>query len=295
MSLTIQGVKIFAVGILLFILSVSDIYSGMPSEKRFELKISGGINHLSGTDFNASEEGWRYIRRVSAEAAGDAFASELNPLDWGGEIAGEITFHLSRLSLSGGLGYISGRGSSEDVTTLNGVTTGTSTTNLDAKAIPVTLGIYYFLPVSPKSQVFLNAGVGYYFVNFSRTARRENDSPYWIDTEFTGSGGDFGFHGGIGFEYSLSKSASLLIEGLGRFAKIKGFEGTRNRNDSNNWSDSIKGKYFTHERLVWGEYWHIRSNIFVDPPSGEDVRNVRDLEIDFSGYTIRVGVKIKLF
>ncbi|MFC2166035.1 hypothetical protein ACFLT2_13695, partial [Acidobacteriota bacterium] len=181
------------------------------------------------------------------------------------------------------------------ISTLAGVTTGSSTTNLKAKAIPVSVGVYYFLPVSSKSRFSLGAGVDYYFTSFCRDARRENTSPYWIETNFTGSGDNFGFHGGIGFEYSVSKNIAIIIEGFGRYAKISGFEGTRTRADSNNISDSFEGKYYALERFVWSSEWLTRAAINSEPPSGADVRNVRDNEIDFSGFTIRIGLKIRLF
>ncbi len=269
--------KLLAIGALFFMIFSVIAYADTISGKRFELKLAGGISYLSGTDFDADT------------------ASEKNPLDWGGEISGEIVFHLSRIAISGGVGYINGKSSSKDVTTEGGVVTATSTLALNAKAIPVTLGVYYFLPVSSRSQVFLHAGAGYYFVSFARDSTRENDTPYWIDINSTGSGGDFGFHGGIGFEYSISENVILLIEGAGRYAKIKGFEGTRNRNDSNNWSDSIDGRYYTLERLTGSQGWVKRTNVFTEKPSGDDVRNVRDPEIDFSGFTFRIGIKLRLF
>jgi len=181
------------------------------------------------------------------------------------------------------------------VSSLEGVTTGTNTSNLDAKAIPVTLGIYYFLPVSPKLRFSIGAGAGYYFARFSRTTHREDNASYWLDADFTGSGGELGFQGGIGLEYALSKNVALVIEGFGRFAKVKGFEGNRKRIDSDGLNDSFNGKFYHSERYVWTEEWLTRVSINSEPPAGDDVRNVRDLEIDFSGYTLRVGLKIKLF
>jgi hypothetical protein len=180
----------------------------------------------------------------------------LNPLDWGGDIAGELTYHISpQIALSGGLGYIKGNSSSEDMTFLGGMTTASSTTKLDTNAIPVTLGIYYFIPVSSKSRIFLSLGADYYFVSFSRAAYRENDSPYWIEADYSGNGGDFGFHGGIGFEYALSGNVAIVIEGFGRSARIKGFEGNRKRVDSDGLNDSFDGKYYFSERFVGSGEW----------------------------------------
>jgi len=264
--------------------------------KKLDLKLFGGLTTLSGTDLDANDDGWTHLRKISAEATGGTFSSDSNHFDRGWELGGEIVYSLSsRIALSGGVGYITGENSSEDMTAVDGVITGFNTTNLKAKTIPVSVGIYTFLPVSSKSRFSLGAGVGYYFTSFTRDARRENNSSYWIETSFKGSGGDLGFHGGIGFEYSVTRNVTILIEGFGRYAKISGFEGTRTRSDSNNFSDSFEGQYFALERFVWTGDWQTRVSINSEPPSGDDVRNVRDLDIDFSGFSIRLGLKIKLF
>jgi hypothetical protein len=277
LNLVISTRKLLRIGVLFFMMFSIIDYADATSEKKFELKISGGISYLAGTDFDPNA------------------ASEKNSLDWGKEISGEILFHLSRIALCGGVGYINGKSSSESVTSEGGAVTATSTSNLDAKAIPLTLGIYYFLPVSSKSQIFLHAGAGYYFVSFERDSRRENDTPYWIEVDLKGNDGDFGFHGGIGFEYAISENIIFVIEGAGRYAKIKGYEGTRNRNDSNGWSDSTTGEFYTLERFLGEQGWQKRTNVFTEKPSGDDVRNVRTPLIDFSGFTVRIGIKLRLF
>ncbi len=274
----------------------SAVHSSTTSEKKFELKISGGIGYLSGTDYEEVSDGWNHLNRISTEAAGGIFTSEHNSFDWGLEMEGEIVFNLSpRFAISGGLGYITEEYSNKRMSSFEGVTTGSSAIDFKAKAVPVTIGIRYFLPISSKSQFSLNAGVGYYFASFSSSSYRENNTPYRQDTDSNGSGGDFGFHGGIGFEYSVSKNVAIIIEGFGRYATISGFDGTRNQSDTNNVSSSVEGKYLTHERLVWTNEWLTRVSIGSEPPSGDDVRDVRDYEIDFSGFTIRIGLKIKLF
>jgi hypothetical protein len=271
-------------------------YANTPPKNRLELKITGGINRLTGTDYEAVSDGRNHLNKISTEAAGGIFTSERNSFDWGGEVAGEIVINLnSRFALSGGVGYIAAEFSNKRVSTLEGETTGSSEIAFKAKAVPVTAGINYYLPVSSKSQIVIGAGAEYYFASFSSSSYRENNTPYRQDTDSTASGGDFGFHGGIAFEYDLSKKIAVVIEGFGRYAKIMGFEGSRNQNDTNNVSSSTKGKYYTHERLEWTNEWLTRVGIGSEPPSGEEIRNVRDYEIDFSGFTVRIGLKIRLF
>ncbi len=296
MDFLTKMVKIPGLIILFSMISVLSIYSSASPEKKFELNLSGGISHLSGTDTEANSKGRDYLSKISTEAAGGTFSSERDSLDWGWEIAGEIVFNLnSRVALSGGVGYITGKYSSTRMSSLGGVTTRTSGVDQKLKAVPVTVEICYFLPVSINSRLSLVAGAGYYFASFSSSGYRENDTPYWINTDTTGSGGDIGFQGGIGFEYSVSKNIAVVIEGFGRYAKISGFEGTRDQYDSNDWSDSTEGKHYYFEQAASTGEWISLTSFGPEPPSGEDIRNVRDFEIDFSGFTIRAGLKIKLF
>ncbi|UCE43162.1 MAG: outer membrane beta-barrel protein [Candidatus Aminicenantes bacterium] len=207
-----------------------------------------------------------------------------------------MLFNLSsRFALSGGVGYITGKYSAMRTgKNQEGLTTARSGINQKAKAVPVTLGIYYYLPVSSKSRVYINAGAGYYFARFSSSSYRENDTPYKMDTDTTGSGGDVCFHGGSGFEYHLAENVAIVIEGFGRYAKISGFKGTRNQSDSNNWSDSLDATHYHYAQYAWTEEWLPRTGFGTEPPSGENIRNVRDYETDFTGYTLKLGLKIKL-
>jgi hypothetical protein len=270
------------------------IHSEPSPEKKFSLKVSGGVSRLSGTDYDASDWGWDFLRKVSMENQGGTYAWEQDSLDWGWELAGELVFNLSsQFALSGGVGYITGKSTSKGTTSLAGVTT-INETELKVKAIPVTVSLYYSLPVSTKSRFSLGAGVGYYFASFTRNYLNEQVGIYWIDANFKGSASDIGFHGGIGFEYDLSSTFAIVIEGFGRYAKISGFEGTRERIDSNNWSDLWEGNYYYSDRQHSSGTLLPRVSL-SDPSSIENAINSRDYETDFSGFTIRIGLKIKLF
>lgn len=297
MSIVSKGMKSFSFCLLLFVIVVSGIYSqpNESSEAKLELKISGGITHISGGDWNTSMEGRSEWMKYLREQAGSIYNPEIDFLDGGKEIDGQIVFYLNpKFALGVGVGYIDVQGFSHSTTTIEGVT-GNSKTDYKCSAIPVTFGLYYFIPVSPKIQFSVGAGAGYYFASFSANHRREDGTGYWLTNDREGTSGDFGFHGGIGFEYSLSKSIAILIEGVGRYAKIDGFEGTRNRADANNWSDSSEGRYYYVEYQQQGIEWFPRVIISAETPSNPDYKNVRSAVVDFSGFAIRIGLKIKLF
>ena len=280
--------------LLFFLIMAISIFPDTAS-KKFDLKISGGLTYLEVGDWNAHHVGWNEQRRMSVEAAGGTVISENQELHWGKEMAGELIFNLnSRFAVSGGIGYIYGNVADTAETIVDGVTA-LNVHDFKVRAIPLRAGGYYFFPIAPKMQISLNAGLGYYFAKAERFYRREPGDGYWIDSEGTGTGGGIGFDGGIEFEYSISNNVSILIGGYGRYAKISGIEGHRERIDSNNWSDSIDGNYYAleRERPPWG--WFPVVNIATEAPSGAGTRNVRDAHVNFSGFTIRLGLKIKLF
>ena len=297
MYFLLKGKRIIGFCLLLFVIIVSGIYS-QPNdlkEAKLDLKITGGITHISGGDWNTSMEGRSEWMRYLREQAGSIYNSELDFLDGGKEFDGQIVFYLSpNVALGVGAGYIDVQGFSRSTTTTEGVT-GNSGTDYECSAIPVTFGFYYFIPVSPKIKFSVGAGAGYYFARFSADHRREDGDGFWVTNEREGTSGDFGFHGGIGFEYSLSQSISIVVEGVGRYAKIDGFEGIQNRADANGWRDSTEGSDYWVEYQQQGIQWFPRVIISAETPSNPDYKNVRSAVVDFSGFALRIGLKIKLF
>ncbi len=278
-------------------INILSAYSS-PSEKKLELKISGGLGYLEGGDWNASEKGWEDYNRKNMDFLGGSSTGEYQELHLKTEMRGDFILYLNpRFGISAGIGYISsrvGEDSSKLITTL-GETTTTNTIGMKISAIPVNIGICYYFPLFSKARLCIGAGTGYYFANFSRDYRRENNTGYWIDTEMDGKGSGIGFSGEIGLEYALSESIALMFETNGKYAKISGFEGTRDRVDSNNWSDSLQGSFYYSKRERPPHGWFPAVNIDTMTPAGPDVCDVREAQVDFSGFSIRLGLKIRLF
>jgi hypothetical protein len=285
--------KVVLFCLLFFLVLMATAYSE-PENKKLDLKIYGGLTYIEVGEWNAHHVGWNEQRRMNVEAAGGSVLSENQELHWGKEGAGDLYFYLSsRFALSAGAGYISGR-VTDTAETIVGSVRARNQNDLKVRAVPIRLGAVYFIPLFSKGKVFAGAGLGYYFTKFDRFYRREPGDGYWIDSNMTGTSQGLGFDGVIGFEYSLSKKIALVVEGTGRYAKIGGVEGSRERVDSNNWSDSIKAPYYALERERLPGIWYTVVNIADPAPSGEGTRNVRNAVLDFSGFAVRVGLKINL-
>lgn len=265
------------------------------AEHKLGFKLTGGWTYLVVGDLNAHNTDWNATRRRTVEAASGVVISENQELHWGGEISGDFFYYLSPgFALSVGTGYTFGKKADSAETRTGGIT-GLNTMDTNVSAVPIRAGGTWFIPVSKRARISLSAGLGFYFAKFDRYYRRESGDGYWINSDFTGKGEGVGFDGGVGFEYSISNKVAIVIEGYGRYARISGIEGTRARNDSNGWSDSIEGSYYGLEREREPNIWSRVFNIATEPPGGEGTRNVRDGVIDFSGFSLRIGLKLGLF
>ncbi len=288
-----RDIKIFIFCLLFFVVVAVKVYPEGKKAK-IDFKISGGLSYLQLGDWNAHLTGWNDSRRKDVEAEGGKVISENQPLHWSLEMEGEFIYSLSsRFAVGLGTGYIHGK-VDDSAETLTDSITVLNFNNFKVSAIPLKTKAYYVLNVSPKARISLGGGVGYYFARLNQHYRREPGTGYWIETDMTGKCSGFGAEGSISFEYAVKSSLSVFIEGLGRYARISGVTGTRERHDSNNWSDSIEGSYYALDRERSGE-WYPVVNIATEAPSEEGTRNVRDAILDFSGFTIRAGLKIRLF
>jgi len=168
--------------------------------------------------------------------------------------------------------------------------------------MPVRLGIYYILPYGSKTSFYFNAAVGYYSGKIADYLKYEVTTPSggydWIsrynETERKSS---LGLHCGFGVEYNLMRNLVLVVEAQGRYVKIKGFKARA---------------YYEYCHSMPGEetgtlYYFTKYNMGIDaryadlivwekPPYGTvyDAADIRKAVLDLSGFSLRVGVRIKL-
>lgn len=280
---------------LLFLLILISPASSQPNHSKLELKITGGLSYLVVGGLNYHTTDWNKSRRLSVEANGGNILSENEELHWGSEISAELLYYVHpRVALSIGSGYIMGTINDTAKTNTNDVIAYV-TNDLNVQAIPITIGGYFNFPFSSKTQIILNAGVGYYYANFEKLYTRAPGNGNVIDNEFTGKSDGIGLNGGIGIKHFLSKRISIFLETQGRYAKISGATGSRVRNESNDWGDSVDGTYYEFEREREEGIWSRIFNIYTEKPTGDNIRKVENGALDFSGYNIKVGLSFGLF
>jgi len=107
----------------------------------------------------------------------------------------------------------------------------------------------------------------------------------------------FGLNGGIGFEYDVAKNIGLFVEGTARYAKLKDWKGDGISTTVEGQADKISGTLWYCETLNdrTGKYYP-SFKVSKNKPSSEEgtYKNIRKAEIDFSGFSLRLGLRIKL-
>lgn len=263
---------------------------------RFGFLLSCGMNYFSVGDWNnyleLDTKFWKDMANLFGYKAGGDFKK----IHLGSHLSGEVIFFLNpRLGISVGSGYMYGHsdGDSSKIVSHHQLFTESSTHDTEISAIPIVLGIYYFFPVSPRVNLYLNTGLGYYFGKWFDEYHHEWGG-YWEVIKQRASGGNFGLHGGIGLEYNLMPSLSLVIETCGRYAKIGGLEGYYDYKNSNNLVDYYRGILYYYEfDLSWmGLEWYPVVKLADKRPSSPTFRNIRKAELDFSGFVLRAGIRI---
>ena len=258
-------------------------------QSRFAFKAYGGVNYLSGGEYDKGAVGfgqtWFTMLQLLGLSPSGAFASAHWGMDFGGDFIFQVT---PDIGVGLGVEYISASNTSSikytpAVTGLN--YSWKSTPN----AIPIKATFYYFLPTGGNLKFFFNAGLGYYF------AKANYETEFYAliappakavsDT----SGGGLGFHGGIGMEVGLSPMISLIVEARGRYASFSNFTGsaawTFPLGGATAFTDSNAKLWYTdYDYLSLGtQGWLWTASI---TPAGTSPHQA---SVDFSGFSFLLG------
>jgi hypothetical protein len=268
-----------------------------PSKKSaigFSLKLYGGMSYLLDSDINnhlqAQTDYWT--------ERGVEIDDEFRPLRWGIDFGGEFILNLTpHFGIGLGGGYIQASSKS----TVNNVWFGypyQDTANPEVTVIPLTLSMYFNLPLGKRFNFTVHAGLGYYLGTFSWN--------YGYDSEFDdfeenweGKSNVLGYHGGLGLELNFSSRIALVVEGFGRYAKLQSLKGDYTFEEN---YFGYQGQDSISEATLW--YYEWRSSLtenyyptieFNDekPEETSFLKNVREGEVDLTGFSVRVGIKIR--
>ncbi len=255
-----------------------------PREALFSLSLQGGGNYVFGGDLNKGAEG---LARFYSDDLGIEAKDKVAPLHLSYLFGGEISLSLFPQFLVGfGGDYFLGKKESL-LQYEKGPFLASFSTRPKIQAIPVRFFVCYY----PLRFLYLKSGIEYYFAESSYFYRFEKEKS-WQEWEGKAKAQSIGAQGGAGIEWRMAGLA-LFMEASGRFAKIKGFEGKDTFRSSEGLAHTEEGKLYFYEAKISGQKTYSLLFIREKKPSEAGVTSPREAEIDFSGLTIRAGIKIK--
>jgi hypothetical protein len=147
---------------------------------------------------------------------------------------------------------------------------------------------YYFIP---QAIIYVKAAVGYYFTNW--TMNYDFNSSNMV-TKQTAEANNIGASGAVGMEYRLTRLLSIAVEVSGRYLAVTDYQGERRY--SSNFYDipnlPIKGTLYFFEYSENGTW--LSGLQIGEKPDGFDIRNAKPAVVDFSGFSLCVGIKLNL-
>ncbi len=258
-----------------------------------QLRLSSGLRQMKLGQVNLALAGWeeRIQKEASSQPNWSLEGGPVPALRFGFTFEGELTFFLSsRLALGLNAGYVYGGRDEQD--TLLSITQESATFNharpAKISAYPVTFLGYIFFPLGSKFHVYLKGGGG---IIQSKYVSREAVKlaaeakflyPILDLAEARGST----YLGGIGFDYKFDAFLGFFIEATVQSAKVGGFSGENKSGE--------KGDLYSFEEYIPElDFWQDKMQILPQTPAGANVRSVQKAMIDFSGFSVKIGVLLK--
>lgn len=158
---------------------------------------------------------------------------------------------------------------------MDGQMGGFSGHNHNFRVIPLTLSLYYVLPVNPKVDIFMVGGGGYYLSSFNDISRQEKNA--------------LGAHVGFGFDLKVADRIMIVAEGIYRFVNLKGFTSELHPGFREGMDDEEHQEGFWHYHHHHEE-WHFHEEHENDEQMITDSSN---FNISLNGFSLRAGIKFK--
>ncbi len=273
-------------GILIILLCAAFGYG------EIQLKFSGGVNWISGSDFNAFARGQNTLfAQWYTNIQGNRTEFGSAPLFQ----AEAVSYFSPSLGVGLGLGAF-GMSRNDKVAFTWSNEPGEIQYRSKLTVVPVTLSLHYRSRMADRLTLNGHAGLGVYLSRLDIFERHFFQSgPHHYTSDFKGDvRGTFGLQAGVGLEYELSSRLAVFISGGLRVASYRPISGqaTTNLDDpSVSWSDLHQSgnyyffDYYSYPYMVFGQ---------TAPVPDSEISNVRKADINLTGAIITMGVRIKI-
>ncbi len=259
----------------------------------FSLKVAGGVSFINPQEVNTVLQSWEkyWITRADSTNTWSYLGGKVSTLKLGYDFEIELIFSFTpRLAIGLSSGYIFSD-VSEGATTLTiekvlGTFDHVKSTKINA--IPLILSGYYIQPINSSLSLFFRAGGGPMWAKyFERDGNKNIDNEsYSYPQSISASAQGQIYLLGLGVVFETEPGIRFFMEGTWRKATITGFSGENKKKKTGalTYVEEYESSY---------ELWQAKYQIFAEPPSGENYREVKQGTIDFSGFSIKIGLIIK--
>jgi hypothetical protein len=218
------------------------------------------------------------------------------------DLAGEMLISfMPHFSIGIGAGYISaGKESSIKLSDTSWIGSQEFTISPQVSAIPITLSLYYGIPVGNGMEVVLNGGAGYYLgtINYDMAQISTSIGTYEYTENWSAQSNALGFHGGLNLEFGFSSNMAFVVGARGRLVKFTDLTGDLEWEETSSWGLSNSGT--DRDQTLWfGQYEslytgieYLRLTISDTKPAGLEWSDVRKAEVNLSGIVFQAGFKI---
>ncbi|MFX1537687.1 MAG: outer membrane beta-barrel protein [Promethearchaeota archaeon] len=285
---------------------------GMNFKSILSIRLSGRMNYLPLADINKclnsvnNNETFKYWRENDPSRI-DGKIAQLN--SWLTDWEAELMININPVI---GVGIAtSGAFNRRNESSLTYTDVGSAGNQITAMSyepeiqvsMPIKLSVYYALHPRKSRNIFFTAGIGYYEGRMKEYFKYEVTTPsggygwssrYW-ETQRKSS---LGLHAGVGIELFFTRNLALVVESQGRYIKIRNFQGAalHEDSDSNYAEESGTLYYFTFWNPGIGA-GYADLEVWKEPPEASIyyIANIRKAILDLSGFSFRVGIRIRLF
>jgi hypothetical protein len=170
----------------------------------------------------------------------------------------------------------------------------------EIQSIPLKLSIYYSFPLTSAARIYLNGGVDVFFSKeslhkYHYSSGGVYDSLYKKLEAYSINSKGLGLHASIGTEISVTKSFALILEAQVRVARIDHLRATRSYQTYGGEGED-KGILYLGQRELAG-YGDSCPDLIVSAsmPTGNEFKKVKEGALDFSGFSLKGGILVRLF
>lgn len=259
----------------------------------FQVRLASGFRRMNLAEVNLTLAGWEEkIKREASFPSNWSFeAGEIPALHFGFSFEGELTFFLTpRVALGVSAGYVYGElNEKEALLAINKEDAAYDYARpTKVSAYPITFLGYLFFPLGSKFNIYLKGGAGIIQARYvgREAVKREEESRFLYQTFEMAEASRSTYLGGIGFDYKFDPSLGFFIEATAQSAKVSGFA-------SENGLGETKKLYFLEEYIPELDFWQAKMQVLPQEPGGANFRFVREATVDFSGFSVRIGVLLK--